>query len=46
VSNAVICKALKINKLEKICQVYKMENEKLRGNKNVKKIKNVKFVKI
>jgi hypothetical protein len=37
---------MKNNKLEKFCQVDKLENIKLRVNKNVKKIKNVKFVKI
>ena len=46
VSNAIIYKAMKNNKLEKICQVDKLDNIKIELNKNVKKIKNVKFVKI
>jgi hypothetical protein len=37
---------MKNNKLEKICQVDKLDNIKIEVNKNVKKIKNVKSVKI
>jgi hypothetical protein len=37
---------MKNNELEKICQVDKLDNIKIEVNKNVKKIKNVKFVKI